>query len=340
VDATPWQAPDPHEVVRFRAEILDSLQTTPVFLSTVVALAGGNGTLHLSSDPTMAAGKLLADETVRLRTARLYSVTKDMTEVAVAAGESLPTWKVLPQDIPASAGLMVFDSPIAVYDTPNYPVPVQIVAASWGPTQYLDDVVWLTFWSMADPKTTLDVSGKPNASDVREFQRMMGPVMWDNEALLSFRSSSVGVSSGPNRRELVDPADPGHRAGRTTLGWVQTVRAAWMIIQRAESQRPIAQVQQTHLSKTVQRAMRREGYEPTPVTVVSLAQRHRHQQPSAGEHASGYSVKVRSLVRPHIRWQPYPSRGTIEPIPIDSYVRGPDGAPFAPRKTKVYRVDG
>ncbi len=51
-------------------------------------------------------------------------------------------------------------------------------------------------------------------------------------------------------------------------------------------------------------------------------------------------LRVRFPVSGHIRWQPYPSRDTVEPIFIDTYDKGPENAPYRVGKNyTVHRLD-
>jgi hypothetical protein len=124
---------------------------------------------------------------------------------------------------------------------------------------------------------------------------------------------------------------------------VQTLRAAWLLIAKANSQK-ILEVEERHVPRSVQKRQRRAGVVDTSgVNVVRLhSTRRRRRSVSAGEDGNreGGKLSVRFPVSGHIRWQPYPTRGTIEPKFIETYDKGPEGAPYrVGKKYTVYRLD-
>jgi hypothetical protein len=339
-----WNPPAPRELAGVREELARACANPLVYENTVLNLAQGRGTVTLTGvDPGIAAAVLLAEERRRLRSARLYSITDEMSQICIAAGKKLPTWEIRREDVPSTCGLMMFDVPIGHYSSePEHGPPevVSIVAVSWGPTNIPEepaDHLWVTFWSRTPHDAGIRMLQERGLSlrEARRIQYSLGDYSWDNEVLLTYNNPEVSVINADGEAQAVDPSDKSLASG-TTIEWIQAVRAAWMLMKQ-ETKRPISDVEELPLSKTVRKQLQRNGYDADPVRVVTL---HRqHQVRTSHEHASGYTVKVRSHVSGHVRWQPYPTRGVIEPIWIADHVRGPDGAPWSQRKTTVTRVD-
>src|SRR6184192_1958513 len=108
-----WNPPAPRELPGIREDLAKACASSLVYENTVLNLAHGRGTITLAGvDPGIAAAVLLAEERRRLRSARLYSITDEMTQICIAAGKKLPTWEVRPEDVPSACGLMMFDAPI------------------------------------------------------------------------------------------------------------------------------------------------------------------------------------------------------------------------------------
>jgi hypothetical protein len=338
-----WIAPEPRALPAMREELADRMRNPFLALQVSMLLKNGRGTVNpISEDPDASAAFLLSEERRRLMSASLYSISSEMTQVAISAGRKLPSWEVRPEDIPSESGLMVFDEPIAYYemdDPVEEPKVVSIIGVSWGSTEAVeepDEHVWVTFWSLHHTEIGVRSLRKLGISfrEARELQGQLGTYGWDNEALLRFNSPNVLTSDGKIVHN-VDPSD-GNITTATSAPWVQTVRAAWLLMKR-DTRKPVADVEDLPLSRTVRRRLEREGYDTDPVHVVTLHQRH--QARSDADHASGYKVKKRSHVIGHVRWQPYRSRGVIEPIWIEDHVRGPEGAPFSVKKTTVSVLD-
>ena len=348
--ATEWNPPEPQQMPTFRDDLLDIIQRPMVLTNTAIALENGNGTIRPDMEDTdVAAALMLHDEKRRLEHAQLYSVTDEMTQVADRLGTKLKAWEVRRDDLPSLYGLMVFGEPIGSY--PSHfkfedAKKVDIIAVSWGPSLIVprseeSNFVWLTFWSLHNHEVGVSSIMKHNKRitlrEAREMQHAIGDYAWDDEALLSFEASHVRTWSKKHSREF--DSNDGHVAKPTTAAWVQTVRATWLLMksQKGKNERRIADVEDVPLRRNLRRRLEREGLPTSPVQVVHLHKRN--ERTTTREHASGYTVKVRSVVTGHVRMQPYRSRGVVEPIWIEDHVRGPDGAPFSQKREKVHVLD-
>ncbi|MFK0244515.1 hypothetical protein ACIQUM_07440 [Amycolatopsis azurea] len=339
-----WNPPRPRELAGIREDLVRSTASTLVHENTALNLAAGLGTISLKNvGPRMTATVLLSEERRRLTSAHLWSISDEMTQVSISAGRKLPSWKVQPDDVPSPSGLMMFDTPLGYYraDPSGQPARiVSIVAASWGPTRIprdSSDHLWVTFWSLTDHDIGVQLLQQNgySAARARRIHQSLGDFSWDNEVLLTYGSPSVNVKYLGDPGEAVDPSDVSI-ASELTLGWIQTLRAAWLL-QKQDTRRPITEIEEIPISKTMRKQLQRMGYNTDPVRVVTLHRRHRSRGPR--QQANGYTVTVRSHISGHVRWQPYPSRGVIEGIWIDDHVRGPEGAPWSQRTTTVKRLD-
>ena len=335
-------SPKPTDLVALRDSVGDYLHSPHALTRTVIALANQRGTLNPNPhNPVAAAQLLFADELLRLRTARLYYVTAQMTAMSVHAGRNLPTWNVYREDLPSPSGFMVFATPIGSYLTTEYGVDhyVDIVAVSWGQTRITSDPdanCWITFWSATNRELPVEVL-RAQGFGYREIRAAIAATTsdlnWDNEVVLSYNTSDVTLRG---TGEKIDPAD--HTlVSETTIGWVQTVRAAWLMM-KATARKPITDIVEQPLSKTVRKRLERDGYTGDAIQPMRVVNIHTLHRPARGprrgpaDDAGDRKWKVKTLVFPHIRWQPYPSRGEIEPIVIGLHQRGPDDAPWSTRR--------
>lgn len=344
-----WTPPEPRELAGLREELADQMRHPMEHTALTIMLARGRGTINPDpANPARAATLLLEDERRRLSAAALYSVTDEMTAIAVQAGRKLPTWEIRPEHLPAPAGFMVFGKPIGTYHNDEQfmdltgEATVEIVAVSWGPSglvQHTDGHLWVTFWSVTDHESsirTLRNSGRSVEEARREEYSSRADLTWDNEVLLNYGSAEIRIAG---EREAVDPADASLVAAGTAA-WMQTVRATWLLC-KSSAKSKIADVTEEHLPRTLRRRAERAGHANTDavrVVRVHASRLHSHEEKQA-DGRGGYTVKVRSFVRGHVRMQPYPSRNEVEPIWIEPHLRGPQGAPFKTTPATVNLLD-
>lgn len=334
--APQWTAPDPRQLPTLRRQLVDQMRNPFEHLTQAEALALGRGTINPDpNDPPGSARLLLADERRRLVSAKLFSITEELTALAVQAGRNLPKWKLRRDDAPSACGFMVFDVPFATYH--NDPLPgsrqetVVLVGVSWGPTVIAPPTsVWVTFWSVTNHDLRAQLLReqfglRPDEARQQAY-RQKADLTWDNEALLTFDSDKVRLAGTPT------PVDPAGQslAAETTASWVQTVRAAWLLMKPGSK---ITEIDERPLPSKERRRAERDGTDSTGVRVVRIHSSRRRaahppQHNSESAHRDGDYYSVRFPVSGHVRWQPYPSRGTIEPILIDPFDKGPQDAPY------------
>ncbi|MEW2568362.1 hypothetical protein [Streptomyces sp. NPDC047070] len=149
-----WTPPDPRKLPDWRASMIEYLETRNAKRIMTEALRAGHSTLLPMipglnvSVPAVAAEILHQSEIARLRQARLYYASPDMTALALAASKTVPTEAVNRNRPPSPCGLIVFGEPIGGYQTAastalagtraHQPdadalATTPIVAASWSP---------------------------------------------------------------------------------------------------------------------------------------------------------------------------------------------------------------
>lgn len=149
---TRWTPPDPAKLPAWRGSMIEYLESDQGKATMAHAINAGHSTIlpmvpGLNASPGAVGSALLtAAEAHRLRSARLYYATPDMTALTLAAARTPPTEPVTLSRLPSPSGLIVFAEPIGGYDqdaakalagTPAYRpgasaiVTTPIVAASW-----------------------------------------------------------------------------------------------------------------------------------------------------------------------------------------------------------------
>lgn len=149
-----WTPPDPRKLPDWRASMIEYLESPGGLLVMSATLQAGHTTLLPiipgldASVGSIGAQLLHRSEAERLRNARLYYATPDMTALTLAASKSPPTETVTVNRAPSPYGLIVFGEPIGGYEMTasdalagspahrpgtNAITTTPIVAASWSP---------------------------------------------------------------------------------------------------------------------------------------------------------------------------------------------------------------
>lgn len=332
--ASMWRPPKPTALPEMRRSLIAHLGTTPFLKAIEKAIINGDHLLSTTGMPTDEAASWVSSTGInQLSQARLLSVGANMTDICIAAAHKLPTFELRPEAHPSPYGLIVFDKPLDprsdTSDSPSF----GMVAASWGPVLTPEGMgTYMMFWTAVNHEHV-----------IRFIQRRRN--LSRKEAERAAYRTTHDISLCAERFFLHDDPDPLVSPGGLNLnsagGWMQVVRSAWAMY-TARSKRRIAQVEQVPVPRTVRRQAEREGHAHSDVVdVINVHSRLRSRAArthTTGSRESGYKIDYRKFVGAHIRWQPYPTRNTIEPILISDYVQGPEGAPFRNRQ-KVYRLD-
>lgn len=264
----------------------------------------------------------LRNEVQRWSMADLYFVTSEMTSLALEAAKSIPTFSLLPSDLPSPHGVMYFEHGVGSSTNKDYGVmETPYVAVSWGPVTlggtntagaYEERRhVWVSFftdaravaWQMAQAKVPQGKRAK-YLSEVTQ----LGPLSYDNEVLLPFTTNP----------ELTPP-DVSEFSGDSLRGSSLLVLTAWLLMQQ-----PIACVAEEVPDRQTRRRMERRGVSDLePVRVITL----RHQR-SASSGDGSREFHHRWMVKGHWRNQWYASQERHVPIWISPHIKGPEGAPI------------
>ena len=247
------------------------------------------------------------DELSRLKLAELFYVTTGMSELAQAAAPSLPQFTLMPDDLPAEFGLVLFEKPLLGENGSG-----KIAAATWGRTWAGGPGPALTITWWADYESHMK---EPYITDQwRELAK-------SDVQLVAMISVSVPFSTEP----VNDCAFPytGRSYDLTQSGgggyFIAAIKAVWILMGQS-----LASVDQLHYQRADHRRIQRQtGKSVPPVRVISLRRRD-----GGGDGSSDREYAHRWIVRGHWRQQWYPSREVHRPVWIAPHIKGPDGAPL------------
>jgi hypothetical protein len=302
------------DLPQLRSQVLRYLNG-PVAATDWNQQADNDQFMSRAHDPGFYKGRgpeLLEYERKRWQHGELYYVTEEMTDLAIIAGRSLPSFRLQREDLPSEYGVIYFNSPIDNTKIRGVDRLTEVTACAWsvmpGPPR---GGVWMSMW--ADMRYTLEqevAHGDITRQDFEHIVRRLAPLGLDDEMVWKF--------------DIDDAHQPSHdvmqKAGSVArMGCV--VRAAWLLMQQ-----PLASITTATPRKADTRRMKRHRVDPKTVRVVSL---RRRTQPSADAgDGTGRTYDHRWVVRGHWRKQWYPSRNDHLPIWISPHVKGPDGAPL------------
>ena len=339
------------ELPDVRNRLIDYLRLGPAQNLTreVLAMHVASG-LQLPADPAVRdprrqADLLITNELTRLRNARLFWVSPDMTALCQAEAGTMPAFRPGRGDLPAPCGLMYFAAPLGRYEPlpriileqgggasavlPGEPVPV--CAVTWSPWNangaWPGGGTWFTFYSRP-PLDLGDLAERYGLRPEDAARIRVPPLMIDNEL------ACPAWETVPLERPLEDAVgDPD-----SLFAWMHLVLCAARIIAASR----LAAVTAQPLPRHVRKRSRSAGVmaPEDPVRLVDI-QATRPRRQASGEDARHGSPQVRFRVSTHWRNQWYPRSGVHRPVLIDEFIKGPPGAPFrALRKVYVLRRPG
>lgn len=287
------------------------------------ALIDGRQNMRPPGTPTMSADILAREEMDRLRSADLFYVAPEMTDLAIAAGAALPEFTLMPEDLPSSAGFIVFGKPIAVVDYSEFydgEGASPIVAASWshwdGGNPWWrrnGGGCWVTYY--ADVSGMVDVAiqrGLITERDALRFRTRAGRLMIDNESQSPFSPNPLPIVDSGGRE--VSPAE-----SMGVFRWLAVLKTTWLLMTQ-----PVASVTDAHYDRAARRRIQKQGKEPPVVRVINL----RRQHGAGGGGASDRERHHQWIVRGHWRQQWYPVREVHRPVWIAPHIKGPEGLPL------------
>ena len=247
-------------------------------------------------------------------TAELYWISAEFSALAVARGKKLPDLTITREEVPATSGLLVYAQPIMEIGADGSPA--LVVAAGW---TIVPDGVWLILYCQPE-----QLWPSLPREKLRADPGFLMPV-----------APGAGIQFG--RHELTEGFNELEGAG----AW-GTLLATWLMM----AQPGVATVsEQLPDRKSVAKARRAGNPSPPSVKIVDVRPRPSRPRPD-GEPTGTRVITKRSLVGMadggFWRDQAYGPNWSLRRRQwIDSFVRGPDGAPFAhevdPPVVKVLR---
>jgi len=302
----------PRDLPELRAELLDHYQT-PVVIdwwsrrpARPALEVIDRGQVRAALNPSGDQRRI--NEIDRLKDADLYFVSADMTQLAITAAESLPSFDLSASDAPSEAGLIFFEEPIAtdVNTKAGQGETVYISGASWnlGSTPRWGVALWLSFY--IDLHLTLDREVAEGRITKAEAARQKG--------------SQPRFSYTMDAAHMVGRGIPVANDDSVLNSWGRTILSAWLIMAQ-----PLAEISTVTADRSAQKRIRRTGHAPKPVRLVEL------RRPKAtGSNTSGTEREYHHqwIVRGHWRQQWFPARQVHRPVWIGPHIKGPEGAPL------------
>lgn len=319
----PQKAPTARMLPDIRAELVQWLSDP--------GSAGGQARWSQGFDAKTAAQerRAAADWAVALRAAELFFVAKDMTRMAVSAGLALPSYRLHPEDLPATHGLLLWEEYATdAFDGGEF-TGCPIIGVSWavqgGGVQLRTWCLredWIPFMAKGDPRAGL----KDLTADQVRALRIDYPqaIVCMSTGYLPFGrlpgwlSSMPDDTSGMTVAALEDYSKSADRQEQAERALVVT----WLLMGQT-----LASEDQVAPSKASVKYLRR--IDPNLLTAVRYVKLRRSGSMTQERlEGSGSGHQVRWIVRGHWRNHWYPSRKAHRPIWIDAHIKGPDGAPI------------
>lgn len=293
---------------------------------------GGAARWSQGFDPARAAQErqAAADWAIALRAAELYFVSKDMTRMAVSAGMALPSYRLQPEDLPSTHGLLLWEEyATEAVDSREY-TGCPIIAMSWA--QH-GGGIQVRSWALRDDWLTSMAKGEPaagiadlTADQVRYIRtEYPQPIVCMAAGFLPFGKVPGWLGSAPEDTsgmtlaeldDLVKSSDRQEQAERSlVVSWLlmgQTLAASEEVRPSKASLKYLRRLDANLLTSVRYVKLRRSGM---------AAQDARAGVPRQGPHH-------RWIVRGHWRNAWYPSQQRHRPVWISPHMKGPDGAPL------------
>lgn len=328
-----------------RTRIIDDLAqpgpASPALRAYELHLRAG---LQMPADPRernpARQARLLVDaELARLRAAALYWVSEEMTRLCLAAAPAMPPFYPRPEDLPAAAGLIYFAAPIGGYEPFSVieysdgrraaPLPTpdggyQVCAASWGPFdnggQWKHGGTWFTFYTVPAGARQYAALGLTD-EEIARLESRLPPLRIDNEAACP--------ASAAERPAAERPLAEAVRDSGSTAYWMHQVLCAFRLMATARTARASDALAPRPARRRAARA--RVTHPDRPVRLIDIIPGSVRRVPDGTR--PGRTYTVRWVVSGHWRNHWYPAAGEHRPRWIDSYLKGPAGAPLKTTQT-------
>lgn len=265
----------------------------------------------------------------QLPAAELFYVNKEMVELSRHAAESLPDYRLSPQDLPSEIGLMVYaEPPVAGTSGINHEA---ITVVSWGPGA---GGIALHRWAPVKDDWAVTAGGK---------HRPLPPAPELDETLRSIFEPKLKHAAMP---PSFNPTHGYHWLGLTPMpysamdGWPErvstgnsnpqaevmlerTIVATWLLMGQS-----ITHHEMFLPDRGTRRRLAREQPNAEP-TIRYIALRRAHTVSTTDtDQSHGRSYSHQWIVRGHWRRQWYPSRQDHRPVWISPHIAGPGDKPL------------
>lgn len=259
---------------------------------------------------TAEGARLAKAEAFRIAGAELFWVSREMTELCVAAAKTMPSWSLQPDDLIAPAGMIYFE------DLPTFRAGVPTTVMTWsqcpatlaarmfeGPGLWLSSYAergWLT-------RRGLDFGSAPTPR-----------LVYNGESLASYgprKEGGVAYTANDEGEVIETDSETLIRGG----GALAVFKTACLLMRQE-----LATADLVEPNRASRKRIQRMQQEPKAVRVIRL----RHASNSSGNSASDREYHHQWIVRGHWRQQWYPSREVHRPVWIAPHVKGPEGAPL------------
>lgn len=293
--------------------------------------SGGPAVWSKGFDPQTAEQEHQAarDWSVALQASELFYVSADMTRMAVSAGMALPSYRLHPEDLPATHGLLVWEEPATDSHEGGEQIGAPIIGISWavsgGGVQFrtwCHREEWITHMAKGEPRAGLrDLSPE----EVRILRRTQPQaIVCMSRGFLPFGQVPGWLSGMPADTSTISVVELEDHS-RSATRQEQAERAlvvTWLLMGQSLSREEDVQAPRSS-AKFIARI------NPNLLTAVRYVQL-RHRTVLGQEHGEGggRGYRHRWIVRGHWRNHYYPSRKAHRPIWIDQHIKGPDGAPI------------
>ncbi|WP_151481435.1 hypothetical protein [Streptomyces albicerus] len=248
------------------------------------------------------------DEINRLGSAELFFVSSAMTKLAIAAADSLPSFKLASSDVPTLNGFIIFEEPIA--EDPNtkggHGEPVYISGASWSFTDMglQSPVLWFSFYVDLHRTFEAEVAEGTITEEEAERQKRAQPRFAYTMDAAHFVDSDMHL----NEDSVLNL-------------WGRTILTAWLLMRQ-----PLAKLSDLEPDRATRKRLQRANRKPASVRVIELRRPNRSEDPGEGGTPRDYHHQW--IVRGHWRQQWYPRLQVHRPVWIAPHVKGPEGAPM------------
>lgn len=294
---------------------------------------GGPETWSANLPPDRASQERLAaaDWSLALRASQLFYASTDMTRLAVSAGLALPSYRLHPEDLPATHGLIVWEDPVTDSAEGGEYTAAPLTAASWA---VRGGGVHVRTWCTREKWIAAQIPGDPRTglrdlthTEIRRLRtRYPQPIVNLFATYLPFGRVPGWLAASPKDTSGLSIAaiEDLNRAHDRSQQAERALIVTWLLMGQT-----LVRQERVEAPKSAVKHIRR--LDPALLTSARYVQlRHRsvHAEERGSVEGAGGSYHHRWVVRGHWRNHWYPSRQAHRPIWIDDHWKGPEGAPI------------